>query len=336
LLVDVVAVHASGYPVRIEQIKHFIKTVDTFNITKAAEELYITQSVLSKQISGMEHELNATLFDRSKTGVRLTPVGVVAHENFTKVLQSYESAIHHIREYQSYVEGSLRLAKLSGLKQSEALTNAIMEFSTRFPNVSFLRKNQNNGPMVSSIRDGKHDLYLTWKQDVDNNPEIEYIPLEKFKVSLAISASHPLAKEENPEIIIFRNVSGITILEDESYRFNRMLTKVVNNAGFEPQMIHADNLTDMIDRINDGDGVGLVCEGHILHGVSSMRFIDFSEIPGWTMVVASRKNNKNPVVSTFLSILQKHVSMSPKACLPSEPVYPIQRIQPKGGSDDSS
>jgi DNA-binding transcriptional LysR family regulator len=292
---------------RIDQIKHFIKTVDTLNITRAAEELYITQSVLSKQIAGMERELNVVLFHRSSTGIKLTPVGVVAYERFSKVLQAYESAILHIREHYEHVDGTLSFAKLSGLKPSASLTDALADFSRLYPGITILRKNQNNGPMTESLRNGKYDIYLTWKQDVDDNSEIEYISLAKFRVSLAISAVHPLAFLENPTIDLFRDVRWITIQETESYKLNRIIAKVINNAGFEPSIIHADNLGDMIDLINDGVGVGIVSEGHILHGTASMRFINFDEIPSWTMVIACRKDNKNPLTREFLSLLKKRI-----------------------------
>ena len=300
---------------RIEQIKHFIKTVDTLSITKAAEELYITQSVLSKQIAGMEHELNVTLFERSKAGIRLTPVGVVAYECFSKVLQSYESAIHHIRDYQTNVAGTLYFSKLSGLKAPETLINGIEEFRRRYPNVTVLRKNQNNGPMTVSMRDGKHDVYLTWQHCVCDNPNMEFVPLARFKVSLAVSSAHSLAGVENPGIDMLRNVSWITILEEEAYSLNRLISKITKNAGFEPHMIYAENLSDMIDLIQDGTGVGVVCEGHILHGASSMHFMDFPEIPGWTMVVASRKDNKNPMAAEFLSVLGKNAAAGDPAPL---------------------
>jgi len=296
--------------VRIEQIRHFIKTVDTLSITKAAEELYITQSVLSKQIAGMERELDITLFERNKTGVRLTPAGVVAYECFSKVLQAYESAIHHIRDYQANIEGALLFAKLSGLKTPEILSNAIADFSKQYPNVAVLRKNQNNAPMTESMKNGNHDIYLTWKHDINTNSDIEFVPLAKYKVNLAISISHPLAGVENPTINEFRNVNWISIMEEEARMFSKLIAKVVSNAGFEPKIILAENLTEMIDMIQDGEGVGIVCEGHILHGAASMRFIDFPELPGWTMVVATRKDNKNPIVSEFLSIVRNYIAVN--------------------------
>ena len=50
----------------IESLKLFLSVVRIGNITKAAEELFITQSTLSKRIASLEHELGVKLFVRSK------------------------------------------------------------------------------------------------------------------------------------------------------------------------------------------------------------------------------------------------------------------------------
>ena len=51
------------------------------NITKASEQLYITQSALSKRIRAIERELGIELLIRSHQGIRFTPAGeaVLAH-----------------------------------------------------------------------------------------------------------------------------------------------------------------------------------------------------------------------------------------------------------------
>jgi DNA-binding transcriptional LysR family regulator len=292
----------------MDQIGNFIKTADTLNITKAADEMYITQSVLSKQIAGMERELGAVLFDRNSSGIRLTPAGLVAYEMLSKTLRSYEDAIHHIREYQAHIEGTLRFAKLSGLKRPCALVDALDDFSRFYPAIIVLQKNQDNSAMARSLREGKYDIYLTWKHEVDNSAEIECIPLVKYRVCLAISAAHPLAGLQNPPIEMFRGMSWITVVEEESYSFNRFIASVIRNAGFEPSLIYADNFADMLDLIHDEAGVGIVSEGHSIHGTSSIQFFDFPEIPSWTMSIVHRKDNKNPLTKDFLSTLLKRVT----------------------------
>ena len=53
----------------------FIRIVETGSFTQAAAESGYTQSAVSQMIRTLEHELNTTLFLRSKTGAELTPDG---------------------------------------------------------------------------------------------------------------------------------------------------------------------------------------------------------------------------------------------------------------------
>ena len=50
----------------IQQIQYFLEVVRSGNFSVAAENLYTTQSSVSKNIKSLEKELNIQLFDRSK------------------------------------------------------------------------------------------------------------------------------------------------------------------------------------------------------------------------------------------------------------------------------
>jgi len=59
----------------IKQIEYFVSIVETGSFGSAAEELYISQPSLSKQIIALEKELEVKLFDRSKRKIVLTDAG---------------------------------------------------------------------------------------------------------------------------------------------------------------------------------------------------------------------------------------------------------------------
>ena len=60
---------------RLHQLEYFIKTVECGAITKAAQELYLSQPALTKAISALESEYKIQLFQRSAKGIYLTPEG---------------------------------------------------------------------------------------------------------------------------------------------------------------------------------------------------------------------------------------------------------------------
>lgn len=60
---------------RLYQLEYFIKIVECGSLTRAAQELYLSQPSLTKAVSGLESEYNLKLFSRSAKGIRLTPKG---------------------------------------------------------------------------------------------------------------------------------------------------------------------------------------------------------------------------------------------------------------------
>ena len=59
------------------QIDYFIAVARNLSFTKTAEEMYVSQPAISRQISHLEEELGYPLFDRSKKTTQLTPAGEI-------------------------------------------------------------------------------------------------------------------------------------------------------------------------------------------------------------------------------------------------------------------
>jgi DNA-binding transcriptional LysR family regulator len=292
---------------RIDQIKNFIKTVDSLSITKAAEELFISQSVLSKQIRSMEQQLGIVLFARNKSGINLTPAGAVAYEHFAKVLQEYENAIHYIKDYQDHVGGVLNFAKLVGLRMPKCIQDSFDDFANFYPKASILRGSMDNDLMFKMLADGDFDIYLTWKHEVEDNPSFESLMVDAAESTLVVSVAHPLADTDHPDIEAFKDENWIAIIKEEYYKHSMATVQLLKDAGFEPNLIYANNLGGMVDLISDGVGVGILSKSHILHGASSLKFIDMPQLPKREMVLAFRKDNKNPLTGEYIQILNKHL-----------------------------
>ena len=66
-------------------------------MTKAAEELYVSQSSLSQYLSRLEQEIGVQLFIRAKGELLLTPAGELYVEAARKVIQIQKDLYHNIR-----------------------------------------------------------------------------------------------------------------------------------------------------------------------------------------------------------------------------------------------
>jgi DNA-binding transcriptional LysR family regulator len=71
-------------------LRYFVAVAEELHFTRAAERLFISQPALSKQIRMLERQLGASLFDRGRDGVQLTPVGAALLPHAREVLAAWD------------------------------------------------------------------------------------------------------------------------------------------------------------------------------------------------------------------------------------------------------
>lgn len=80
----------------IQQIQYFLEVVQSGNFSAAAENLYTTQSSVSKNIKSLEKELDVQLFDRSKCQIQLTEAGKGAlNHGISLLMQHAAQRLHY-------------------------------------------------------------------------------------------------------------------------------------------------------------------------------------------------------------------------------------------------
>ena len=82
------------------QMRYFIKIAESGNMTKAAEELFISQSSLSRTIARLESDLGVKLFDRIGRQIYLNDFGRVFLARAKQVFLQLEEAQREIRDLQ--------------------------------------------------------------------------------------------------------------------------------------------------------------------------------------------------------------------------------------------
>ena len=91
------------------QIRCFLAAADCLSFTRAADRLYLSQPVLSRQIAAMEEELGIQLFIREKKAVRLTPAGEIFAAGMKRLSDDYQSLLEKASAVHNGFEGSLNV-----------------------------------------------------------------------------------------------------------------------------------------------------------------------------------------------------------------------------------
>jgi len=82
--------------VHLRDLRYFLAVAQQLNFTRAAETLYVSQPALSKQIRALEQQLRVTLFDRGRSGVRLTRAGAELVPHAERIVASWDDAKHSL------------------------------------------------------------------------------------------------------------------------------------------------------------------------------------------------------------------------------------------------
>jgi DNA-binding transcriptional LysR family regulator len=79
--------------IELQQLKYFVAVAEHLNFSKAADELFVTQPLLSQQIVALEQMLGCRLFLRSTKGVSLTPAGRLFLTEARRILDKADAAV---------------------------------------------------------------------------------------------------------------------------------------------------------------------------------------------------------------------------------------------------
>ncbi|MET9532592.1 LysR family transcriptional regulator [Streptomyces sp. NPDC006649] len=173
----------------LRKLRYFVAVAEHRNFGRAAEQLYITQPVLSRQIRSFEQELECTLFVRTTRSVELTAAGKQLHEEAQEILAAVAAAVRRVHDVDHSVQ-RLVVAFSPGLHVSDA----IRAFTSRHPHVETDVVPARWWEQDAPLRDGRAQVgYL--RRPFDGSG-LHTIPIGHEPRVACMPTAHPLARRE--------------------------------------------------------------------------------------------------------------------------------------------
>lgn len=117
-----------------DKLRIFHAVADAGSFTHAAEQLNLSQSAISRQVSALEADLGVPLFARHARGLIKTEQGETLYNTVHDVLLKLENTVSSLTESTERPEGKLRVTTTVGLGTGW-LTTRIHEFLELYPDV---------------------------------------------------------------------------------------------------------------------------------------------------------------------------------------------------------
>lgn len=155
--------------VNLELYKVFYTVARCGSITRAAEELYISQPAVSQSIRQLEVQLGTPLFKRMHKGMELTAQGgALVYEDVEKALKLLGGVENKLSEMNQSATGTLRIGASETIFQY-CLAEKIVAFHKQFPNVKFELLSDISSRTIEQLKTDRCDIgFLNLPIDVDD------------------------------------------------------------------------------------------------------------------------------------------------------------------------
>ena len=141
------------------------------NITKAAEELFISQPAVTQAIHSLESQIGAPLFIRAKKGVTLTEEAKGLFQFVESCLNYIKNGENKFKELMNIESGTLKIGASTTITQ-HVLLKYLDIFQDKYPNINISITNDLTQNLVKLLREGSVDLLIL------NLPTKEYKDIE--------------------------------------------------------------------------------------------------------------------------------------------------------------
>ncbi|MQA77155.1 MAG: LysR family transcriptional regulator [Streptosporangiales bacterium] len=187
------------------------------SFTAAGRALGYTQSAVSRQVSGLERELDVTLFDRLARGTRLTAAGDCLLSHATVALDRLDAARLELGDLRSLRAGRLRVGAFPNANAA-LIPRAMAAFKDRHPDVSLALTEGSTSAHLAGLAAGEIDLAVVttpWRDD--DAPRVDLHPLAEDPLFVALPRAHRMAHRRTIRLADLAEetwIAGTTLVDD--------------------------------------------------------------------------------------------------------------------------
>lgn len=182
----------------LNQLKYFLAIVKTGSFSNAADDMYISQSSMSKQIKALETELGVDLFKREHSKVYLTEIGAEFAKYAEMTIKQHNDMLLYLDEFATKKSNTIRFGSIP-VVSSYGISAQIAQFTTNYkPDVSVVidMHETNQQEVMKELFDGAIDIALIRTDYLDEVDVFDCIPYKKDIFVLVCNQNHPLSTKE--------------------------------------------------------------------------------------------------------------------------------------------
>jgi LysR family transcriptional regulator, hydrogen peroxide-inducible genes activator len=236
----------------LAQLRHFLKVAEHENFTRAAQEVSLSQSALSRSIARLEEELGQPLFERQTRKVTLTECGKLLVGRAGQILQLIDDTRAQFND--DGQTGRIRVGAIPTIAPY-FLPARLKAFQREFPKATVVVAEDTTDNLLKRLKDGQVDVVIA-AQPI----EARYLQVDKLfdEELLLVSASKsPLASQS---VIQLRDLeSWPFVLLGEAHCLTDSIVSFCRQKSFHPLSVErTSQLATVQELVALDHGISLV------------------------------------------------------------------------------
>ena len=281
-----------------ELYRIFYVVANNKNITKASEELNISQPAISKSIKNLEEQLGGVLFVRTKRGVVLTEEGKEFYKYIKVAMEYISSAENKFTELMNLDTGCIKIG-ISSTLTKEFLLPYLDKFHILYPKINIQIITNITSELFLKLRNGLIDMIIFNMNDSNCGNDINVIKCKKVNDCFVFNKTFIDLLDKEISIKSLNNYP--LILQSKGSNTREFIDEFAknNNVILKPN-IELASYSLVVDFSKIGFGIGYVTKEYVKNELKTKQLYELKlkeKIPNRYIGIAT-SNNHLPNFST--------------------------------------
>lgn len=297
------------------QIDYFLKVAEKKNFTLAADELFVSQPAVSRQIVHMETELGVALFIRQAQGVQLTEAG----QEFFAFFRQYRQALKVLTEKYTAddTRSSITIGIQSGLSY-HLVDQMICALQAEFSERADITVRIEPFHALNELLKEDNSLVIMSEDMIRDKSSVTVIPVMPIQAALVYSELLFRAEQSVHSIELFRQKPLLIFDEnDATSDYKRIVLSICKKNGLRPDVKEVNSRDKLSRELLAGHGYTI--GSAVSNEPASSKFIRTFPLDVYlNMSLVCKKGSKLPVDAMAKFLSTEHMQTLLKSCLTND------------------
>ncbi len=287
------------------KLHYFYTVAQTLNFSKAANELYISQSAVSRHMKELEEDFGTPLFIRTNRDLILTEAGKVLY-NEIRMFFSQESQLY--QKVRAAAEEKIRKLNIGfmGIRPAYHIPAIVQDSLREYPDLSVNLRRYNWDGIIPALNSGEIDVGLRLRMGNETNAGFEHFILDKDYPAIIVSTRHAMAERKHAVLTDFMNDTFLLLSKKDSAIPFSYTVKLFQKHGLtmESCLVY-DQVETILMMIHADAGISLLSRFAPIDQFSDLVIVDLDGIEPLYLELVWKKTNTNPMIPAFADRLKK-------------------------------